>query len=276
MDKNRHKFALNILKTKKMKKLTSAVKEASAKINASKNKKGGKNFNRRFGVPVFLLMSLPTIPNKVVAALDMPKQWSDRVTKARAIYTACNTNPNITIQPADLATLLSKVGNLETAHNNVELKLVGAVGVRKVAWEDLNNYLTNDLKWLIQGAANATPASAIIIIESCLYKVKSDNKPSKQDFAVLPTTTPGTVKFVINVKQMAAGIGVKPYMLVSVVYMQSVDNIHWTIVTAALGSKSKVTVAGYEPGKQLYFKAQGTFTKGRLSAEVVSGAIIIQ
>ncbi len=75
---------------------------------------------------------------------------------------------------------------------------------------------------------------------------------------------------------MAASIGAKPGMLLSVVYMQSIDNINWTIVVAALGAKTKVTVAGYEAGKQLFFKAQGTFTKGRLSAEVFSGPIIIQ
>ncbi len=152
--------------------------------------------------PLVILMAFPTIPTKVVAALNMSTTWGDRVKDTLAIYNKCFTNPNVTFTAGDLANFMTLYTDFKNFQEEVDRKVAGAAGSRDIAWEILNNYLVNDWKWKVQAFANSNPNIASTIITSCNYSVKVENPYTKSDFSVKPTTTFGQLKFMISGKNL--------------------------------------------------------------------------
>ena len=259
-----------------MKNQTSAVKGATAEQNASTNKKIGMSFNRRYGNPVILLMSMPNPNAKAIAVLDMPRTWGDRTQIINSIMAACNNTTLVTFLTGELTGLAALVFIFTNANDDVDLKKLGAVAARKTAYENVVSYLNLTIKFRIQQTANANQGTAISIIQSCLFKVKTYTTPVKTNFAVYSTQIPSELKGVGNVKAMALSAGKETLPLQSAFYMQSTDGVNWEPIEGTLGAKATFKIAGFPIGTTLFFRVMGNFSKNRKSAWFYSGPVTVK
>lgn len=230
---------------------------------------------RMFGCRVIVMVGI-TVPNKLMAVLNMATTWGDRVKDTQALYLACLNNTRVTFDPVDLGILQVKKDTFKNAQADVDNKVVGAVEVRDAAWEDLYSYLMNEWKWKVQAFANANVAEAGAIIKSCNYGIKEDNPGNRSDFSVKATTTYGQLKFMVNGKNLyktVQGTGSKAITVVT--YEQSFDGLTWTTVPGSMGKKTKLFADGYIRGQVIYFRAKGYYSKNRESDYVYSGPIFL-
>ena len=261
-----------------MKKTTKKTEKKANKKNAYKqNAKQRSMLASSSGIPLIILMAGPFMPNIKVAMLIMPNTWAGRIQKVNQIYDLAVNNPNVTFSPTDLGTLLNKITNLEDAQEKVRLKLIGAAGFRDVAWLDLFAFLKFEWKALVQNFANANVAMAVTIIESCGYNVKGTPKRNKGFFSVEFTNIPGQCLFKINAHAMFLTLADQTGTenLRSVVYEQSLDGIHWTVVQNTSGALAKAYADGFIQGTKVQFRARGFFSRGRVSQYFFSGSIFI-
>lgn len=254
------------------------MEKMEAKLKALTHHKSGKSMGMfpKFQVPVFLLMSMPGTGGKPQATIDMPRQWDARETKLEQMETSWTGNPNVTIPPGDITGYNALVVIYKLKAYDVKQRKLGSVSARNTAYRNVLAFIKSVILPTVQLAANANPGAANTIIESCLFKVITYTTPSKPAFAVYSTLISGEIKFVLNVKAMAATLDPGSDILLSAFYMQSLDGINWTPVDSSLGARSKMIIDGFPVGITIHFRVQGTFSKGRKSAWVYAPPFVVR
>src|SRR5665213_90978 len=143
------------------------------------------------GVAYFAMMSLPTVPQVIIATYDEKPHWGDRHAQMFGRLNACTANAQIPIPPATmilyqsrLADYLLKQTNMATgAHVNTELR------------DNAYRLSKNDIlacMAVAQAQSNDFPLSGIAIIQSGLFGVKSVPLHDAHIFHAV-STGPGTM-----------------------------------------------------------------------------------
>ena len=214
----------------------------------------GKKSVRRIGKsnPYFILTTLPN-PNQIITAImKMPKSYKLRGDWARAIINACSGNTYIVILPATIITYLALLTAYVTAQTNMKLRTAGLKPIRDNAWKLVENAL-NSLMAVAQANGNASPATAITIIQSGLFSVKSVSGNKIPVYNVSNTFTAGTMKMVApGAPRIAFHI-----------WEKSVDGVIWAPV--GISHKSRMSYAGFIPVSKVWVRHR-TDNNGVLSA----------
>ncbi len=261
------------MKNKSIRTAKRAAKRKALKLQQSG--KGESMFASK-QIRVFMLMSMPNPNYRAVAVLDVPDRLNDKIDKIGTVKTKCNATTQVTFPAGELSGLDAEITILDAKKLDVKNNVSGAVAARNAAIKNTVLYIRTILMPTVQKAADANANNAISIIESCDFRVKLVTKAEKPPFGVYYTLQSGELKFVLNVKAMLAPLPPGSKILQSALYMASIDGIHWEVVEGTYGAKSKITVGGFSVGTTIQFKARGTFSKGRQSAWVLSGPILIK
>jgi hypothetical protein len=193
-----------------------------------------KNIIKR--IKTIILLPLVVI-RRVIAVLDFPTDIDDFITYANSIHGSMTGSAFFAALAARLATLLTHIGNLITAHNGTKTNPpTFTTADRDGRLLIVQNYLRS-LKMDVQAIADATPASAEEIITAAGMKVKKQGAINKQDFVVRDGRVSGSAKLI------AKGIG-KAHAAHD--WAMSADGTNWTPVTPTL--KADTEISGLTPG----------------------------
>jgi len=215
-----------------------------AKISQTDGKKSIRRIGKTKSKIVVVMVNLPnsgivllTLPNSnqiITALLKIPRSYRLKGDWARARINACTDNPNIVILPATITAYLAHLAAFVIAQTNMQTGTRGNRPIRDNAWQ----LVENDMKALLavaQANANDNPSTAIAIIESGLFFVKSMPAKPGRPFKVVNTNTSGTMSM------RAPGASRDSLH----VWEKSVDGIIFT----PLGSthKAKLNAGGFTP-----------------------------
>ena len=216
----------------------------------------GKKPTRRIGKKkidsYFMLGILPNSNMVITAIMKMPRSYKLRGDRARAIINACTGNLMIVILPATILAYLALLAAFVTAQTNMATGTKGLRPIRDNAWKAVESALLA-LMAVAQAAGNASPSTAIAIIESGSFFVKTARSKKDTIFSVSNTNTSGTMKM------GAAGAERAAFHI----WETSVDGIVWN----ELGQthKAKATYAGFTPVSKIWVRHR-TDTNGVFSA----------
>jgi len=228
----------------------------AAKSPPNVSQTDGKKPTRRIGKkksnPYFMLGILPNTNQVITAIMKMPGSYKLRGDRARAIINACTANSQIIILPATIAAYLILLAAFVTAQTNMATGAKGLRPIRDNAWKAVENALLA-LMAVAQAAGNASSNTAIAIIESGSFYVKTVRSKKDTIFSVSNTNTSGTMKM------GAAGAERTAFHI----WETSVDGIAWT----ELGQthKAKASYAGFTPVSKIWVRHR-TDTNGVFSA----------
>jgi hypothetical protein len=228
----------------------------TAKSPPNVSQTDGKKPTRRIGKKkidsYFMLGILPNSNMVITAIMKMPRSYKLRGDRARAIINACTGNLMIVILPATILAYLALLAAFVTAQTNMATGTKGLRPIRDNAWKAVENALLA-LMAVAQAAGNASPSTAIAIIESGSFFVKTARSKKDTIFSVSNTNTSGTMKM------GAADAG----NIAMHIWEKSVDGINWT----PLGTTHKATTsfAGFTSVSKVWVRHQ-TDTNGVLSA----------
>ena len=237
---------LSVFLTKK-----STVKSANA-VSQTDGKKPTTKIGKKKMNPYFMLGVLPNTNQVITAIMKMPGSYKLRGDRARAIINACSGNLLIVILPATITAYLALLAAFVTAQTNMDTRARGLKPIRDNAWKAVENALLA-LMAVAQAAGNASPSTAITIIESGAFYVKTKRANMETIFSVRNTNVSGTMFM------KAAGAGVKAMHI----WEKSVDGIIWD----ELGQthKAKSSYAGFTPVSKVWVRHR-TDTNGVFSA----------
>lgn len=203
----------------------------------------------------FVLLTLPNSNQIITAVLKMPRSYRLKGDWARARINACSGNEHIVILPATITAYLALLAAFVIAQTNMQTGTKGMKAIRDNAWMAVEN----DLKALLavaQANANASPNTAITIIESGLFSVKSVSVKPDSVFKVTNTNTLGTLKMV------APGAS----RIAMHVWEKSVDGIVW--ISVGTSHKCRMSYGGFTPVSKVWVRhridTNGVFLRGRI------------
>ena len=199
-----------------------------------------------------MLGVLPNTNQVITAIMKMPGSYKLRGDRARAIINACSGNLLIVILPATIIAYLALLAAFVTAQTNMATGTKGLRPIRDNAWKAVENAL-NALMAVAQAAGNASPSTAIAIIESGSFFVKTARSKKDTIFSVSNSNTSGTMFM------KAAGAEIISFH----VWEKSIDGINW--VELGQTHKAKASYPGFTPLTKVWFRHR-TDTNGVFSA----------
>jgi len=212
----------------------------------------GKKSTRRVKRNSFFMLGVLPNSNQVITAiLKMPISYKLKGDRARAIINACTGNLLIVIPAITITAYLALLAAFVTAQTNMATGTRGLRPIRDNAWKAVENAL-GALMAVAQAAGNASPSTAIAIIESGAFYVKTARSKKETIFTVSNSNTSGTLNM------SAAGAPINALH----VWQQSLDGITWT----NLGSthKAKASYPGFTPVSKVWLRhrtdTNGIFT----------------
>ena len=220
------------------------TRKSTAKSANVVSQTDGKKSTRKIGKKknsFFMLGILPNTNQVVTAIMKMPGSYKLRADRARAIINACSGNLLIVIPPATILAYLALLAAFVTAQTNMATGTRGLRPIRDNAWKAVENAL-NALMAVAQAAGNASPGTAIAIIESGSFFVKTARGKKEGSFSVTNSNTLGT----LNMKAPGAA------RTALHVWEKSVDGINWF----DLGSTRKVKTSypGFIPVSKVWVR----------------------
>ncbi len=248
---------LSVLFTKKSAaKSTKVVSQTDGKKSTRKVRKENNNsvmvlLTLPNGNSLIVLVTLPNTNKVITAVLKIPRSYKLRADWARARINACSGNLNIVIAPATITAYLALVAAFVTAQTNMQTGTKGLKPIRDNSWKAVENAL-KALMAVAQAAANTSPLTAITIIESGLFFVKSVNTRKATVYNVSNTNTLGTMKVV------APGAS----RIAFHIWEKSVDGVVWTSVGTS--HKTRMSYGGFTPVSKVWVRhrvdTNGVFT----------------
>lgn len=220
-------------------------------VSQTDGKKSTRRIGKKINNPVFMLGIIPNSNMVITAIMKMPRSYTKRGDRARAIINACSGNLLIVILPATIIAYLALLAAFVTAQTNMSTGTRGLRPIRDNAWKAVENAL-GALMAVAQAAGNASPSTAIAIIESGSFYVKTVRSKKDTIFSVSNSNTSGTLTM------GAAGAS----MISLHIWEKSVDGIKWD----ELGSthKAKASYAGFTPVSKVWVRhrtdTNGIFT----------------
>jgi len=202
--------------------------------------------------PFMVLAVLPNSNQVITALLKIPRSYRLRGDRARAIINACTSNPNIIILSATITAYLALLAAFVTAQTNMQTGTKGNRAIRDNAWKLVMNALQS-LMAVAQAAGNESPSTAIAIIQSGSFFVKTVTARKANVYTISNTTTIGTMKMV------APGASRVAFHI----WEKSVDGITWTPVGTS--HKCKMSYGGFTPVSKVWVR-HSTDTNGVISA----------
>jgi hypothetical protein len=191
------------------------------------------------------------VTRRLTAVLDFPTDIDDFITYANGIYGSMNGSTFFTALAAKLATLLTNIGNLTTAHNGTKTNPPTFTTADRDGRLLIVQNNLRSLQMDVQEIADATPADAEEIITAAGMKVKKFGAINKQDFVAKDGSVSGTVKLV------AKGIG-KAHAAHD--WAVSLDGNNWSPVTPTL--QADTVISGLTPGSILDFRHRNILKEG--------------
>jgi hypothetical protein len=199
----------------------------------------------------FMLGVLPNTNMVITAIMKMPRSYKKRGDRARAIINACTLNLLIVVPPITIAAYLALLDAFVVAQTNMATGTRGLRPIRDNAWKAVEVAL-NALMAVAQAAGNASPTTAIAIIESGSFYVKTVRTKKDTIFSVSNSNTSGTLS-----------MGAAGASIISLhIWEQSVDGIKWN----ELGTthKAKASYPGFVPVSKVWVRhrtdTNGIFT----------------
>lgn len=191
-----------------------------------------------------------TVIRRVIAVLNFPTDIDDFITYANAIHGSMAGNALFAALAAKLATLLTDIGNLVTAHNGTKTNpptftTADRDGRLLIVQNDLRS-----LKMDVQSLADATPADAEEIIVAAGMKVKQQGAINKQDFVVKDGKVSGSAKLLAKGKRIRSAHD----------WAMSLDGTNWISITPTLASATEIS--GQTPGSILDFRHRAILKDG--------------
>ena len=185
---------------------------------------------------IIILMTMPLAVHKVTGAINFPNDIAGIAARARYIYSKCSSS-GITFIGAILADFLALIVAYEAASTDD----------RPGAYLLMNNKAQAILGF-VQPLADASPLRAIGILHSCGFNVIPAHGAHIAEFSgAASASVRGAVDLIT-----AGGPEKKSHLHI---WFSSVDDgTTWLMVAAT--NKRKVTIPGYEHGKDVLFKTQ--------------------
>lgn len=192
-------------------------------------------------IKTIILLPL-VVTRRLIAVLDFPTDIDDFITYANGIHGSMTGSAFFAAFAAKLATLLTNIGNLTTAHNGTKTNpptfTVADRNGRLLIVQDGLRSLRMD----VQATADATPADAEEIITAAGMKVKRQGAINKQDFEVRDGKVSGNAKLVAKGSRIRSAHD----------WAMSMDGTNWISITPTLAANTEVT--GQTPGSILDFR----------------------
>ena len=202
--------------------------------------------------PILVMLTLPKSNRIITALLKMPKSYKLRGDWARARINACSDNVNIVILPATITAYLALLAIFVTAQTNMQNGTKGNKPIRDDAWVPVENAMKSLLA-VAQANANASPSTAVAIIESGLFSVKSVAVIPGTVFKATNSNTLGNLNFKAPGAPRAANH----------IFEKSVDGVTW--ITLGTVRYCKMTYGGFTPVSKVWVRHR-TDLNGVLSA----------
>ena len=177
-----------------------------------------------------------------LAILNLPRQVEILVTYAENVVARMTGNPAFTTPVPNLALVTTAIGNLHVAQTAVQARTKGTVAIRNEKRTALVTLL-KQLRGYVQTTAEATPDTALSIIESSGFAVRKTAARKPRVFEALPGAVSGSAKLV------APSAGQRA----SYEWEYSIDGGK-TWVTQPVTMQAKTTVTGLTPGASVQFR----------------------
>jgi len=177
-----------------------------------------------------------------LAILNLPTQVELLVTYAENVVARMTGNPAFTTPVPNLALVTTATGDLRVAQTAVQARTKGTVAIRDEKRTALVTLL-KQLRGYVQSTADATPDTALSIIESSGFAVRKTAARKPRVFDALPGAVSGSAKLV------APSAGQRA----SYEWEYSTDGGK-TWVTQPVTMQAKTTVTGLTPGASVQFR----------------------
>jgi hypothetical protein len=186
---------------------------------------------------------------RAIAVMDEPRKIADKVLLPRKFITSFTGNVWITNPSPTIVEVTSHADKLDEKQNVVFTGLIGSAAARNVAYDVVKLDL-NCWKALVQMTADNNPQNAVVIIESCGFRVKHVPDNKKKPLEAKMGDAPNTAKLI------AKALGKK----VSYEWQQSIDGISWSNLPKST-TVASITATGIKSATLYYFRYRGNTTK---------------
>jgi hypothetical protein len=182
------------------------------------------------------------VTRRLIAVLDFPTDIDDFITYANGIYGSMTGSAFFAALAAKLATLLTNIGNLTTAHNGTKTNPPTFTTADRDGRLLIVQNNLRSLRMDVQEIADATPADAEEIITAAGMKVKRQGTINKQDFVVKDGSVSGNAKLVAKGNRVRSAHD----------WAMSMDGTNWISITPTLAANTEIS--GQTPGSILDFR----------------------